>query len=88
MLATYALGTTDGRWNVGVGLTAPERFEHGSTCSVDNIASSFAAGTDFGTTSRPGALWTVDSLDDARASMETAEYATIVEILRSVEVAA
>lgn len=88
VLATYALGTTDGRWNVGVGLTTPERFEYGSTCSVYNIASSFAAGTDFGTTSQPGALWTVDSLDDARAYMGTAEYATIVEILRSVEVAA
>jgi hypothetical protein len=87
VLATYALGTTDGRWNVGVGLTTPERFEHGPTCYVYNIASSFAAGTSFEVTTEPDALWTVDSLDDARAYMESAEYGTILEILRSVEVA-
>lgn len=87
VLATYALGTTDGRWTVGIGHTTPERFEHGSTCYVYNIASSFASGTAFGISTTPDPLWTVDTLDDARAYMATAEYATIVEILRSVEVA-
>lgn len=86
VLATYALGTVDGRWNVGVGLVEARRMQH-ETCYVYNIASTFGAGTAFEVTTAPDPLWTVDTLDDARAYMETAEYATILEILRSVEVA-
>lgn len=85
VLATYALGTVDGRWNFAVGYTSAGQMER-DACRVYNIAGTFAAGTAFDVTSAPNPLWTVDSLDDARAYMETTEYATILEILRSVEV--
>lgn len=89
-IATVALGTSDDRWRVGVGIT-DEAALPDEACKVYFVFSSSDGGVGMGThlqldASGEDTLWTVDSLDDARAYMETDEYATILEILRSVEV--
>jgi hypothetical protein len=91
-IATVALGTSDGRWRVGLGITGDEWLDSDEGCAVYFVFGSADGGVSMGThfqltSAGDDALWTVDSLDDARAYMETAEYATILEILRSVEVA-
>ena len=91
-IATVALGTVDGRWRVGVGITGEASLDAAETCAVDFVAGSSDGGVSMGTHFQLDAvgddvLWTVDTLDDARAYLETAEYATILEILRSVELA-
>lgn len=90
VLATIALGTVDERWTVGVGITQEAYIDAPETCVVYFVAASSDGGLGFGTHFQLGthgedALWTVDSLDDARAYMETDEYRTIVEVLRSFE---
>ncbi|WP_137756708.1 hypothetical protein [Agrococcus sp. SGAir0287] len=93
-ITTVALGTADGRWTFGVGITSADRlpapdstgcgwyFVHGSSDGGVSIGTHFvmASGED-------DPLWTVDTLDDAEAYMETEEYATLLEILRSVRTA-
>ncbi|GAA1422242.1 hypothetical protein [Agrococcus citreus] len=91
-IATVALGTVDDRWRVGVGITGDEWLDATETCAISFVLGSSDGGVSIGThfelaAGGEDALWTVDTLDDARAYMETAEYATILEILRSVEVA-
>ncbi|MCH1884083.1 hypothetical protein [Agrococcus sp. ARC_14] len=92
VIATVALGTVDDRWRVGIGITDEVRLEAEHTCVVYFVSGSSDGGVGFGTHFQMGstgedALWTVDSLDDARAYMEAQEYRTIVEILRSFETA-
>lgn len=89
VIATVALGTVDGRWRVGVGITQPEYLDR-PTCAVYFVGGSADGGVGFGThfqltSSGEDPLWTVDSLDDARAYLETDEYSTVMEILRSFE---
>lgn len=90
VIATVALGTDDDRWRVGVGITSSGSIERAEACHVYFVGSSSDGGVSFGThfqlsSAGDDPLWTVDSLDDARAYMETDEYATIIEILRSFE---
>lgn len=90
VIATVALGTDDDRWRVGVGITSSGSIERADACHVYFVGSSSDGGVSFGThfqlsSAGEDPLWTVDSLDDARAYMETDEYATIIEILRSFE---
>lgn len=90
-IATIALGTVDGRWTFGMGLVS------GALPDVDTCVVHFMAGTSDGgmlvgttpsiTSAGDDPLWTVDTLDDAAAYMETEEYATLLEILRSVQLA-
>lgn len=86
-LTTVAIGTDDGRWTFGVGITASELLpEPGETgCGWYFVHGGASIGTHFLIASiEDDPLWTVDTLDDAEAYMETDEYATILEILRSV----
>lgn len=91
-ITTVALGTDDERWTFGVGITSVDRLpEAGATgCSWYFVHGSSDGGVSIGThfmmaSIEDDPLWTVDSLDDAMAYMQTDEYATILEILRSVE---
>jgi hypothetical protein len=89
-IATVAVALPSGRWRVGVGITAatlPASGEPG--CMLSYVFGTSEGGASIGThfmlsPSGDDPLWTVDTLDDARAYMETGEYATILEILRSV----
>lgn len=90
-ITTVALGTDDGRWTFGVGITSIDRLpEPGATgCAWYFVHASSVAGVSIGTSLMMASieddpLWTVDTLDDATAYMQTDEYATILEILRSV----
>lgn len=90
VIATVALGTDDDRWRVGVGITSSGSIERPEACRVYFVGSSSDGGVSFGThfqlnSGGDDPLWTVDSLDDARAYMQNDEYATIIEILRSFE---
>ncbi len=93
-IVSVALGTDDGRWIFGMGIASPERLPApGSTaCGFYFVHGSSDGGLSVGTHFMMASigddpLWTVDTLDDARAYMETDEYATILEILRSVRLA-
>lgn len=90
-ITTVALGTDDGRWTFGVGITSTDRLpEPGDTgCAWYFVHGSSDGGVSIGTSLMIASieedpLWTVDTIDDATAYMETDEYATILEILRSV----
>jgi hypothetical protein len=89
VIATVALGTLDDRWRFGVGITGPAWLDASEGCAVGFVFASSDGGASMGThlqltSTGDDPLWTVDSLDEARAYMETQEYATIVEVLRSV----
>lgn len=87
-IATLAIGTVDGRWTFGMGLVS------GQLSTVASCVAHFTTGTSDGgmligtrstiTSAGDDPLWTIDTLEDAAAYMETEEYATILEILRSV----
>ncbi|MCR8670051.1 hypothetical protein [Agrococcus sp. HG114] len=73
-------------WVMGIGVTAPEFVAHDVSCTFYFVGVSSEGGVGFGTHFQLGMtdpLWAIDSLDDARAYMETDEYRTIIEILRS-----
>ncbi|MFC7432164.1 MULTISPECIES: hypothetical protein [unclassified Agrococcus] len=90
-IVTAALRSVDGRWMFGVGLVG------GDVSAIDTCVFRFTAGSSDGglflgtlpdlISTAEDPLWTVDTLDDATAYMETGEYATIVEILRSARLA-
>ncbi|WAC66767.1 hypothetical protein OVA14_03045 [Agrococcus sp. SL85] len=91
VIATVAIGTETDRWIMGIGITDAERLEYEEACTTYFVAGSSDGGVGFGTHFQMGStdddpLWSIDSLDDARAYMETDEYRTILEILRSFEV--
>ncbi len=90
VIATVAIGTESDRWIMGMGIASPESIAYEETCYVYFITGSSDGGVGFGTHFQMGStdddpLWSIDSLDDARAYMETDEYRTIIEILRSFE---
>lgn len=90
-IATVAIGTEAERWIMGIGMVDDERLLQDETCYVYFTTGTSAGGIAFGThfqmwSSDDDPLWSIDSLDDARAYMETDEYRTIIEILRSFEV--
>jgi hypothetical protein len=87
-IVTAALRSVDGRWTFGMGLVSGD-VSTIDTCVVQFTTGSSDGGLFLGTSPTIASngddpLWTVDTLDDARAYMETEEYATILEILRSV----
>ncbi|GAA2175335.1 hypothetical protein GCM10009846_24800 [Agrococcus versicolor] len=86
VIATVAL---DGDPMVlSIGITAAANLGDGElACPFYNVFGTSDGGVSMGThlqVSNDDPLWNVDSVDDARAYMETDEYATILEILRSV----
>lgn len=90
-ITTVALGTEDGRWRFGVGIASVDPLQdlEAPTCGFSFVHGSSDGNAWSGThylvpSHGDDPLWTVDTLDDARAYMETAEYATLLEILRSV----
>ena len=86
VIATVAVPIGE-RWEMGIGITSTTRSE-GAGCQLYFVGMSSAHPVSMGThfsMPREDPLWMVDSLDDARAYMETDEYATILEILRSFE---
>lgn len=86
VIATVAVPIGE-RWEMGIGITSTTRSE-GAGCQLYFVGMSSAHPVSMGThfsMPREDPLWMVDSLDDARAYMETDEYATIIEILRSFE---
>jgi len=90
-IATVALRSVDGRWTFGMGLVGGD-LPTTDTCVVHFTASTSDGGFLLGTTTTitsngDDPLWTVDTLDDATAYMQTDEYATLLEILRSVRTA-
>ncbi|WP_092503239.1 hypothetical protein [Agrococcus jejuensis] len=75
-----------------MGITAAERIGPDGTfgCPFYFVLGTSDGGTSMGThfqVSNDDPLWNIASLDDATAYMETDEYATILEILRSVRTA-
>lgn len=91
VIATVAVARPDGRWTFGIGVTSTDHLPaEGVGCGVYLVAASSDGGFSIGTHLTVGsyeetdALWTIASLDDAHAYMQTAEYATLLEILRSV----
>lgn len=88
IIATVALRAGEGHWKMGIGVTGAAWIDGDEACTVYFIGGSSEGGVGFGThfqmsLGERDPLWSVDSLDDARAYMETDEYATIIEILRS-----
>ncbi|QUW17737.1 hypothetical protein [Agrococcus sp. Marseille-Q4369] len=86
VIATVAVPIGE-RWEMGIGITSTTRSE-GAGCQLYFVGMSSAHPVSMGThfsMPREDPLWMIDSLDDARAYMETDEYATIIEILRSFE---
>ncbi|WP_425843853.1 hypothetical protein [Agrococcus sp. TSP3-2-1] len=86
VIATVAVPIGE-RWEMGIGITSTTRSA-GAGCQLYFVGMSSAHPVSMGThfsMPREDPLWMVDSLDDARAYMETDEYATIIEILRSFE---
>ncbi|SDH39560.1 hypothetical protein [Agrococcus jejuensis] len=89
VIATLAMAWNDGTFSMGIGITG-DHFD-GQTmlpaCMINFIFASSDGGVAMGTHFHLGSedpLWNIASLDDATAYMETDEYATILEILRSV----
>lgn len=90
-IATVAIGTEAERWIMGIGVVADAVVLQDEACYVYFTTGTSAGGIALGThfqmwSSDADPLWSIDSLDDARAYMETDEYRTIIEILRSFEV--
>lgn len=83
----------DGRWVFGMGITGEERLREPLSCPFYFITGGpgeLGGILSFGTESQltgtgAGSVWVVDSLDDARAYLETEEYATLKQILLSLE---
>lgn len=77
-----------GTWVMGIGITSADWVDEDTTCLFYFVGDSSDGPVAFGTHFQLGTtdpLWVIDSLDDARAYMETDEYATVIEILRSFE---
>ncbi|MGM1028859.1 MAG: hypothetical protein ACQEWM_03170 [Actinomycetota bacterium] len=86
----------DGRWIFGMGVTAERQLQEPLGCPFYFITGGPAEAVEpsglltFATESQlsgtgDAAVWIVDSLDDARAYLETEEYATLKQILLSLE---
>lgn len=88
-----AVERDDGTWTFGMGITAAERLQEPLGCPfyfVIGGPGELGGILSFGTESQltgtgEGSVWVVDSLDDARAYLETEEYATLKQILVSLE---
>ncbi|MGY3127866.1 hypothetical protein ACVWW9_001365 [Agrococcus sp. UYP33] len=91
-----AVELEDGRWIFGMGITAEEWLQEPLGCPFYFITTGPAPEGEpggimtFATESQlsgmgDAAIWIVDSIEDARAYLETEEYATLKQILLSFE---
>lgn len=91
-----AIELDDGRWVFAMGITGEAQLSEPLTCPFYFVTGGpaepggFGGLLAFGTESQvtgtgDAAVWVVDSLDDARAYAESEEYATLKQILLSLE---